>query len=117
MPGLNLALLILIVVTLTQVVSWVGKSVLQELAFSIYSRALLGSTASKQRKLRKQVLEDKTTLSKTSSQDEFAKWAKLRRKLDKGLADLEGISELQKYPTQRVRATARWRDHNIYFLK
>lgn len=28
-------------------------------------------------------------MGRTSSQDEFAKWAKLRRKLDKGLADLE----------------------------
>ncbi|KAI9637645.1 protein GET1 [Dioszegia hungarica] len=92
MPGLNLAALILLVVTLTQIVSWVGKSVLQELAFSAYSRVLLSSPASKQRTLRKQVLADKAALSKTSSQDEFAKWAKLRRKLDKGLADLEAVN-------------------------
>lgn len=61
--------------------------------FSAYASAFLGGTASKQRKLRKQVLEDKAELSRTSSQDEFAKWAKLKRKLDKGLADLEVISE------------------------
>lgn len=47
----------------------------------------------KQRKLRKQVLEDKAELGRTSSQDEFAKWAKLRRKLDKSLADLEKASK------------------------
>jgi hypothetical protein len=41
------------------------------------------------------VLADKADLAKTSSQDEFAKWAKLKRKLDKGLADLEKISELR----------------------
>lgn len=40
------------------------------------------------------MLADKAELAKTSSQDEFAKWAKLKRKLDKGLADLEKISEL-----------------------
>jgi len=35
---------------------------------------------------------DKAELGKTSSQDEFAKWARLRRKVDKSLADLEKIS-------------------------
>ena len=62
-------------------------------AFSAYSRVFLSSSAAKQRTLRKQVLEDKAQLAKTSSQDEFAKWAKLRRKVDKGLADLEKTSE------------------------
>ncbi|ORX38322.1 protein GET1 [Kockovaella imperatae] len=85
----NLALLIFLVVLLTQVVSWVGKSVLQELAFSLYSRLFLTSAAKKQRSLRKQVLDDKAELGRTSSQDEFAKWAKIKRRLDKSLADLE----------------------------
>ncbi|AFR96708.1 protein GET1 [Cryptococcus neoformans C23] len=85
----NLALVIFFCTLLNQIVSWVGKSVLQEIAFTAYSWVFLSSTAAKQRKLRKQVLEDKAELGRTSSQDEFAKWAKLRRKLDKGLADLE----------------------------
>ncbi|CAD6568448.1 MAG: GET complex subunit get1 [Tremellales sp. Tagirdzhanova-0007] len=85
----NLALLIFSFVFVTQLVSWIGKSVLQELAFSTYSRIFLASSSARQRALRKQVLEDKTELARTSSQDEFAKWAKLKRKLDKGLADLE----------------------------
>ena len=62
-------------------------------AFSAYSRIFLGRTASKQREFRKQVLQDKAELAKTSSQDQFAKWAKLKRKVDKGLADLEKLSE------------------------
>lgn len=61
--------------------------------FSLYSSVFLGPTAKRQRALRKIVLEDKAELAKTSSQDEFAKWAKLRRKVDKSLADLEKISE------------------------
>lgn len=88
----NLALVIFFCTLLNQIVSWVGKSVLQEIAFTAYSWVFLSSTAAKQRKLRKQVLEDKAELGRTSSQDEFAKWAKLRRKLDKGLADLEKTS-------------------------
>jgi len=85
----SLGLWIFGVVFLTQLVSWIGKSVLQELAFTLYSRLFLTSTYSRQRTLRKQILEDKAELSRTSSQDEFAKWAKLKRKVDKGLADLE----------------------------
>ncbi|WVF67486.1 hypothetical protein IAT40_002242 [Kwoniella sp. CBS 6097] len=88
----SLAVLILAVVTFTQVVSWVGQTVLQELVFSLYSKIFLSSTASKQSKLRKQVLEDKAELGRTSSQDEFAKWAKIKRRVDKGLADLEQLN-------------------------
>jgi hypothetical protein len=88
----NLALLILITVISTQAVSWIGKSVLQQIAFSTYSRIFLSSKSKQQRILRKQVLVDKAELSRTSSQDEFAKWARLRRKVDKSLADLEKVS-------------------------
>lgn len=88
----NLALLILITVFLTQAVSWIGSSVLQSFAFSTYSRIFLSSKSKQQRVLRKQVLQDKAELASTSSQDEFAKWARLRRKVDKSLADLERIS-------------------------
>lgn len=38
------------------------------------------------------MLQKKTELLKTSAQDQFAKWAKLRRSVDKGLADLEKLS-------------------------
>ncbi|ORY35685.1 protein GET1 [Naematelia encephala] len=88
----NLALLIFGVVFITQAVSWIGKSVLQELAFSLYARIFLSSLYSKQRTLRSQVLKEKADLAKTSSQDEFAKWAKLKRKVEKSLADLETIN-------------------------
>ncbi|RSH81694.1 GET complex subunit get1 [Apiotrichum porosum] len=85
----NLAVIIFLVVLLTQVVAWIGKSVLQEAAFSAYSSIFLSKAHRDQSRLRKQVLEDKAELNRTSSQDEFAKWAKLRRKVDKGIADLE----------------------------
>lgn len=35
----------------------------------------------------------KQELLQTSAQDQFAKWAKLRRRVDKGLDDLEKLSE------------------------
>jgi hypothetical protein len=125
---MHLALLVLLLSLLTNVIEWVGKSVLIELvslaanvppcpnhttititsthlsqippktkykqAFStIYAPIFLRSLSTRQRKLKKQILEDKRQLVSTSSQDEFAKWAKLRRTLDKGLKDLEGLSE------------------------
>jgi hypothetical protein len=47
----------------------------------------------KHRELKRDVLATRDELRKTSSQDEFAKWARLRRKLDKQTADLEKLGE------------------------
>ncbi|WWC90556.1 uncharacterized protein L201_005492 [Kwoniella dendrophila CBS 6074] len=88
----NLALLIFLVVLLTQIVSWVGQTVLQDIAFKIYSKVFLSGLSNQQNKLRKTILEDKSELNKTSSQDEFAKWAKIKRRLDKSLTDLENLN-------------------------
>ncbi len=52
----------------------------------------MGSTYSRQETLRHSILVTKKELLETSAQDQFAKWAKLRRKVDKELADLEKIS-------------------------
>jgi hypothetical protein len=46
----------------------------------------------KARALRSEVLQLRKELAGTSSQDEFAKWAKVRRTLDKKVAELEAIS-------------------------
>ena len=89
----NLPVVIFLQVLVTQVIAWVGKSFLQDVAFNAYSKFVLGANAKKQRELRKQVLADKAELQKTSSQDEFAKWARLKRKVDKGLEQLEKESE------------------------
>lgn len=92
MANLNLPVVVFLIVLLTQLVAWVGKTVLQELAFGVYARLFLGGSEKAQKRLRAQVMHDKAELAKTSSQDEFAKWAKLKRKVDKGLADLEKTS-------------------------
>lgn len=46
----------------------------------------------RQRELKSELLAKKAELLQTSAQDQFAKWAKLRRSVDKGLADLEKLS-------------------------
>ncbi|KAH0543822.1 hypothetical protein FGG08_001861 [Glutinoglossum americanum] len=45
-----------------------------------------------QRRLQGEVLELRTKMNSTSSQDQFARWAKLRRQHDKALAEYEKIS-------------------------
>ncbi|KAG6828200.1 GET complex subunit get1 [Arthromyces matolae] len=48
--------------------------------------------SSQLRAKRKEVLNTKAELLNTSAQDQFAKWAKLRRSVDKGLAELEKLT-------------------------
>jgi len=45
-----------------------------------------------QRQLQSEILKIRTEMSNTSSQDEFAKWAKLRREHDKKLAQVEKLA-------------------------
>lgn len=54
-------------------------------------------TAAQQRKAQTDYLAVRSELNATSSQDEFAKWAKLRRKHDKLLEQLEAISTFPHY--------------------
>lgn len=103
----NLPVVIFLQVLVTQVIAWVGKSFLQDVAFNAYSKFVLGANAKKQRELRKQVLADKAELQKTSSQDEFAKWARLKRKVDKGLEQLEKESECWIITRRRLRRCGR----------
>jgi len=83
---------IFILVFLTELVRWIGKSVLLELAYPLYTRLFLKPTIERQRTLRADVLAAKRDLLQTSSQDQFAKWAKLRRRVDRGLAELDTIN-------------------------
>lgn len=45
-----------------------------------------------QNALKAELLQAKSELQATSAQDQFAQWAKLRRKIDKIMADLEATS-------------------------
>ncbi|KAI0779406.1 CHD5-like protein-domain-containing protein [Fomes fomentarius] len=87
-------------VFVTELISWIGQSVLLEFVYSLYLRIFYGATVSRQRQLKSEILLNKKELLQTSAQDQFAKWAKLRRSVDKGLADLEKLnSELSTVRT------------------
>lgn len=110
---MQLALLILLVGAFGSVLGWIGSSTLSNWvshisptrrhedaeppgfaqAFALYSPVFDKSLDTQQRTLKREILRNKAELRATSSQDQFAKWAKLRRKLDKGLSDLEANSQ------------------------
>jgi hypothetical protein len=61
--------------------------------YDLYCKVSTDQAVVRQRKLRKQVLQLRTELSQTSSQDQFAKWAKIRRKYDSTSDSLEKTSK------------------------
>ncbi|PAV18589.1 hypothetical protein PNOK_0543100 [Pyrrhoderma noxium] len=89
---MTLALSIFLLVFLAQLIQWIGQSVLLELAYALYLRVFYSSKVVQQRTLKNEILTAKAELLQTSSQDQFAKWAKLRRRVDKGLVDLEKLN-------------------------
>ncbi|KAG9033495.1 GET complex subunit get1 [Tulasnella sp. UAMH 9824] len=90
---MDLILTIFLLVLLTQAISWIGQSVLLDLAYALYQRLFNGAKVAQQRSLKTSILNTKKELLETSAQDQFAKWAKLRRKIDKELAELEKLTE------------------------
>ncbi|KAG2341030.1 hypothetical protein BDR05DRAFT_977060 [Suillus weaverae] len=86
---MSLIFTIFALVFLTELISWIGKTVLLEFAWDLYSRLFMNASYTRQRQLKAELLTAKKELLQTSAQDQFAKWAKLRRGVDKGLAELE----------------------------
>jgi hypothetical protein len=108
---MQLAVSILFLVFLTNVLAWIGHTVLLDAvswpwytrsfhcsryipqAYAIYQRIFVSGQYTEQMELKASIVQLKKELGQTSAQEEFAKWAKLRRKVDKGLSDLEKLSE------------------------
>lgn len=61
-------------------------------------------------RLKREVLQLKREMNNTSSQDEFAKWAKLRRRHDKTLEDYEAASMYHHGTFKRASERARQRE-------
>ncbi|RDL37806.1 Protein GET1 [Venustampulla echinocandica] len=68
-----------------------GAATINSLLWNIYNRlpTPTSQSAAEQRVLKNQFMKIRKELNSTSSQDEFAKWAKLRRQHDKILEKLE----------------------------
>ncbi|KAK4049567.1 GET complex subunit get1 [Microbotryomycetes sp. JL201] len=93
MFDLDLAVLLFGVTLGVELVSWIGKDRLSDMLYLPYSRAFGTAGSSQQRRLRQEILQLRAELAGTSSQDEFSKWAKIRRKLDKAVAELEAANQ------------------------
>ncbi|GAA5910044.1 hypothetical protein JCM5296_007004 [Sporobolomyces johnsonii] len=81
---MELALWLLCSTLLIQLIEFIGSDAL---ASFIYTPFAPSSSATKHKKA--EILKLRQELAATSSQDEFSKWARIRRKLDKAVADLE----------------------------
>ncbi|CDU23443.1 uncharacterized protein SPSC_02072 [Sporisorium scitamineum] len=83
------AVVIFLSVVVVQAIAALGKQRLEDILWFGYISIFQRRTLTTQRTLRREIYTTKQQLAATSSQDQFAKWAKLRRKVDKSLADLE----------------------------
>ncbi|MCJ1433634.1 GET complex subunit get1 [Xylographa pallens] len=93
MPSLLLVVFILQVVI--HLVNTVGAGAISNLLWLLYNKLPSSTSANveAQTTLRREVVRLKREMNATSSQDEFAKWAKIRRQHDKVLAEYDGKSE------------------------
>ncbi|KAL1957139.1 hypothetical protein VTO42DRAFT_6282 [Malbranchea cinnamomea] len=84
-------LFILVLHIITYLINTVGASTVDSLLWLLYIKLpnQTSRTASEQRRLKREVLQLKRELNATSSQDEFAKWAKLRRRHDKAMEEYD----------------------------
>jgi hypothetical protein len=92
------ALIILVVVFSTHITNLIGRDRIQKGILPLYIRLFHSSDVKEQKQLKKNLYESRQQLNKTSSQDEFAKWAKLRRNVDKMVSQLEATSEEILHP-------------------
>ncbi|KAI9829040.1 MAG: GET complex subunit get1 [Thelocarpon impressellum] len=91
----HLLVTVLLLQLIIHIVNSVGVSTINNLLWALYNSLPTPTSASVQRQriLQREVLRLRKELGSTSSQDEFARWAKLRRQHDKALGELEKTSQ------------------------
>ncbi|GAQ07810.1 protein get1 [Aspergillus lentulus] len=114
---LSLILTIFFVHVAIYLVNTVGATTIDTLLWILYLK-LPTSTAKharEQSRLKREVVQLKREMNNTSSQDEFAKWAKLRRKHDKAMDEYEAMNKkltAQKTSFDWSVKIARWLSTN-----
>ncbi|KAI1815665.1 CHD5-like protein-domain-containing protein [Poronia punctata] len=109
----SLLLVVLLVEVAVHLVNTIGAATINDLLWNLYL-ALPTETskrAAEKARLQKEYLAIKRDLNATSSQDQFAKWAKLRRQHDKQLEQLEKIKASNddlKTKFDRTAGIIRW---------
>ncbi|KAK1240086.1 hypothetical protein MKX08_007528 [Trichoderma sp. CBMAI-0020] len=87
----HLMIIVFLVEATVKLINAVGAAKINDLLWTLinYLPVPTSKAAAEQRKLQAEYLAARREMNTTSSQDEFAKWAKLRRKHDKLLEQLE----------------------------
>ncbi|KAI0018285.1 CHD5-like protein-domain-containing protein [Xylariomycetidae sp. FL0641] len=109
----SLLLVVLLVELAVLLVNTIGTTTISNLLWNIYMAlpTQTSKNAAEYKKLQKEYLAVRLDLNATSSQDQFAKWAKLRRQHDKLLEQLENkkaAHEDAKARFDRNVAIIRW---------
>ncbi|KAL6246204.1 GET complex subunit get1 [Rhinocladiella similis] len=86
---LSLLVVVFLIQLVCHLVLTIGSKPINDLLWQIYCRTPLGSShdMKEQIRLRREVVRLKREMSAVSAQDEFSKWAKIRRQHDKALAE------------------------------
>ncbi|GAA5933992.1 hypothetical protein JCM3775_002843 [Rhodotorula graminis] len=84
---MELALLFFLSALAVTLIDWIGSDALASLFYTPFAPAGTSTRAKKA-----EILQLRADLAATSSQDEFSKWARIRRKLDKAVQDLEATT-------------------------
>ncbi|CRG85467.1 Protein get1 [Talaromyces islandicus] len=113
----SLILLVFLVHVAIYIVNTLAASTIDNLLWLLYLRLPTPflKDARKQQELKRDIVQLKREMNATSSQDEFAKWAKLKRRHDKGLEEYEVMNRsvgAQKASFERKVKTARWLSTN-----
>ncbi|KAI1340104.1 CHD5-like protein-domain-containing protein [Xylariaceae sp. FL0016] len=109
----SLLLVVLLVELAVNLVNTIGAATINNLLWNLYLTfpTQTSKQAAEKKTLQKEYLATRRDLNATSSQDQFAKWAKLRRQHDKALEQLEKIKsshEASKTKFDRNAGVIRW---------
>ncbi|KAI1430587.1 CHD5-like protein-domain-containing protein [Xylaria sp. CBS 124048] len=109
----SLLLVVLLVELTVYAVNTIGATTINTVLWNIYLAlpTEMSKQAAAKNTLQKEYLAIRRELNATSSQDQFAKWAKLRRQHDKQLEQLEkmkGSHDALKAQFERVTGIIRW---------
>ncbi|KAK9478357.1 CHD5-like protein-domain-containing protein [Lipomyces japonicus] len=110
----SVLVVVISIVILSAAVSTIGADNIGELLWEFYVKLVPSSAAQNVKTrhlLQREAIRTSTERSNTSSQDEFAKWAKLNRKVDKLKTDIEKINATiatQKTKFKRQIKTVIW---------
>ncbi|CAM1509454.1 Fc.00g031930.m01.CDS01 [Cosmosporella sp. VM-42] len=94
----NLMVSIFVVEVIISLVNAIGATAINDLLWTLINFLPISTSkaAGEQRKIQADYLKVRREMTATSSQDEFAKWAKLRRQHDKLLEQLEKTKKSQE---------------------